>query len=173
MSKSLVMKIITAGEGGVGKTTLLYRYKEGRFLEDTSMTSGVEFSLKTLLIDKYKMDLQIWDFGGQDRFRYMLPNYVVGALGALFMVDLSRIMTLDNIEEWVNLIRKNNPRLPIILVGTKNDLVEEIQIDDDYAMEFKNKYEIFDFIKTSSKSGENVEKCFEKLARKIIELNTA
>jgi len=165
------MKILTAGDGGVGKTTLLYRYKEGRFLEDTSMTLGVEFSLKTLHIDDYKVDLQIWDFGGQDRFRYMLPNYVVGALGSLLMVDLTRLMTLDSVEEWVEILRKNNPRLPIIFIGTKNDLTDEIQVDDDYAMEFVKKHNFFDFVKTSSKSGENVEKCFEILAKKIIELN--
>lgn len=169
MSKSLVMKILTAGDGGVGKTTLLYRYKEGRFLEDTTMTLGVEFSLKTLRIDDCRVDLQIWDFGGQDRFRYMLPNYVVGAKAALLLFDLTRIMTLDNLEEWVGILRAQDPYLPIIFVGTKNDLTDEIQVEDDYALEFKERFKLFDYIKTSAKTGENIEKAFERLAKKVME----
>ncbi|MFX1312465.1 MAG: hypothetical protein ACFFHD_07610, partial [Promethearchaeota archaeon] len=46
MSKLKILKIITCGDGGVGKTTLLYRYVEGKFLSDTRMTLGVEFFIK-------------------------------------------------------------------------------------------------------------------------------
>jgi len=59
-----LLKIITAGDGGVGKTTLLYRYVEGRFLADTKMTLGVEFFIKELNIKGESISLQIWDFGG-------------------------------------------------------------------------------------------------------------
>ena len=40
---SKIFKIITAGEAGVGKTTLLYRYVEGKFLTNTQATMGVDF----------------------------------------------------------------------------------------------------------------------------------
>ena len=52
MVKPTVLKVITAGDGGVGKTTLLYKYIEGKFLADTRMTIGVEFFLKELTIDE-------------------------------------------------------------------------------------------------------------------------
>jgi len=168
MLDQLALKILSAGDGGVGKTTFLYRYKEGRFLEDTSMTLGVEFSLKTLMLDGRKVDLQIWDFGGQDRFRHMLPNYVEGAKGALLLADLTRVASFNNIEEWVNTLRAHEEALPIILVGTKNDLVDDIQVDDESAMEFKDKYDLSEYITTSSKTGENVDKAFDLLVRKII-----
>jgi len=75
--KPRVLKIITTGEGGVGKTTLLHRYVEGKFLADTRMTLGVEFFLKEIDLDGNKVLLQIWDFGGQERFRFLLKNYVI------------------------------------------------------------------------------------------------
>ncbi|GAH39257.1 unnamed protein product, partial [marine sediment metagenome] len=89
MSKPRVLKIITTGEGGVGKTTLLHRYVEGIFLADTKMTLGVEFFLKELDLDGNKILLQIWDFGGQERFRFLLQNYIMGAKGALLLFDLT------------------------------------------------------------------------------------
>ncbi|MFX1388372.1 MAG: Rab family GTPase, partial [Promethearchaeota archaeon] len=140
MPKPILLKVITAGEGGVGKTTLLYRYIEGRFLADTRMTIGVEFFLKELDIEGEKILLQIWDFGGQDHFRPLLKNYAAGARGALLLFDLTRPSSLDRIEQWVNICRAANPSLPIIFLGTKLDLIDQITIEDSFALKFKRKF---------------------------------
>ena len=101
------------------------------------MTIGVEFYLKETLVDEQQCTLQLWDFGGQQRFRFLLESYVLGAKGALLMFDLTRPMTLDNLEQWITIVRKSDPELPVIFLGTKNDLTEEIMVDDDYAESFK------------------------------------
>jgi small GTP-binding protein len=169
MPKKFILKILTAGEGGVGKTTLLHRFVEGQFSAETKMTIGVEFFLKETNINGQHCTLQLWDFGGQERFRFLLESYVLGAKGALLMFDLTRPITLDNLEQWVNIVRKSDPDLPVIFLGTKNDLVEEIMVDDDYARNFKDHFNLFDYLRISSKSGENVEKAFEILTSKILE----
>ncbi len=163
MPKKYIYKIIAAGEGGVGKTTLLKRYVEGKFSETTGLTVGVEFFVKELDFGVNHYTLQLWDFGGQERFRFLLESYVVGAKGALLMFDLTRMLTLKNLQEWVNLLRKYNPKLPLLFVGTKIDLAEKICVDDDYSTEMQKKYSCFDFMKVSSKTGENVNEIFEKI----------
>ena len=168
---AMVLKILTTGDGGVGKTTLLHRYKEGVFQENTLMTLGVGFFVKDLQIEETTVMLQLWDFGGQSQFRFMLQRYALGARGAIIMFDLTRLITLENIEEWVSICRNDNPDLPLILVGTKADLEDQIMIDDDYALEMKDKYNLFDYIKASSKSGLNVPAIFELLATKILDDN--
>ena len=168
MSKPIVLKVLTAGEGGVGKTTLLHRYVEGKFSSETKMTIGVEFFLKELNIDGQKVMLQLWDFGGQERFRFLLESYVIGARGALLMFDLTRAMTLENIEQWVKICRKEDPNLPILFLGSKADLTEDICVEEDYIEEFKNHFNLYDYLKISSKTGENVELSFENLTRKIL-----
>ena len=168
MPKSKVLKTIISGEGGVGKTTLLHRYIEGRFQANTRLTIGVEFFLKELTIDDDSILLQIWDFGGQERFRFLLNNYVKGAKGALLLFDLTRPLTLNTLEEWVNICRSDDPELPILLVGSKADLEEMIAINEELIKSLKNEFEFFDYIRISSKTGENVDKVFEKIAREII-----
>jgi len=168
MSKPRVLKIITTGEGGVGKTTLLHRYVEGKFLADTKMTLGVEFFLKELDLDGNKILLQIWDFGGQERFRFLLQNYIMGAKGALFLFDLTRPFSLTCIDEWVKLCRRENLDLPILLLGSKADLTDLITINDMYVLEIKEYYEMFDHLRISSKTGENTDLAFELLAKEII-----
>ena len=172
MPQKFILKILTAGEGGVGKTTLLHRYVEGKFSADTRMTIGVEFFLKETEIDGKQCTLQLWDFGGQERFRFLLESYVLGAKGALLMFDLTRMMTLENLEQWLKIVRKGDPNLPVLFLGTKLDLTEEIQVDDDYAMSFLEEYNLIDFLKISSKTGENVSNAFNILTQKILERQT-
>jgi small GTP-binding protein len=172
MPQKFILKILTAGEGGVGKTTLLHRYVEGKFSAETKMTIGVEFFLKETEIDSKQCTLQLWDFGGQERFRFLLESYVLGAKGALLMFDLTRLMTLENLEQWLNIVRKGDPNLPVLFVGTKLDLADEIQVDDEYAKSFLKEYNLIGYLKISSKTGEHVSDAFNILTQKILERQT-
>jgi small GTP-binding protein len=163
-----LLKVITAGDGGVGKTTLLYRYVEGKFLADTKMTLGVEFFLKEINIKGELINLQVWDFGGQDHFRPLLENYSIGARGALLLFDLTRPSSLENIEQWVNICRGKNPGIPIIFLGTKLDLTESLTVDDKFARTFPKKYDFFKYLKISSKTGQNVNLAFKLLTKEIV-----
>lgn len=163
------MKILTAGEGGVGKTTLLRRFVEGQFFSETKMTIGVEFFLKSIILGDNEITLQLWDFGGQERFRFLLGSYVLGAKGALLMFDLTRIATLEKLDQWVQIVRQNNPNLPVLFLGTKIDLIEDINVNDDFALSYLESLNLFDYLKISSKTGENVEESFKRLTQEILE----
>jgi small GTP-binding protein len=163
------LKVLTAGEGGVGKTTLLRRYVEGQFFSETKMTIGVEFFLKSINLGDNEITLQLWDFGGQERFRFLLGSYVLGAKGALLMFDLTRLATLDKLDQWVKIVRQNDPNLPVLFIGTKTDLIEDKSVDDDYAMSFLEPLNLFSYLKISSKTGMNVEESFRLLTKQILE----
>ena len=170
--KPLTLKVLTAGEGGVGKTTLLQRYIEGVFKADTQMTIGVQFFLKNLEIENNECGavpctLQIWDFGGQDRFRSLLKSYANGAKGALVMFDLTRPLTLDKIGQWVEICRAYDD-IPIMFLGTKNDLTDQVAIEEDYIKNLMEEYDFVDYLKTSSKTGKNVHKSFRILTKAIL-----
>ncbi len=168
MIKHFVLKILISGEGGVGKTTLLHRYINGKFSAETQMTKGVDFFLKHINVDGKNCALQLWDFGDQKRFRFLIDSYVRGAKGALLMFDLTRIITLNNVEQWVKIVRKYDQDLPILFLGAKCDLINEIEVDDKFANIFKDKYKLLDLIRVSSKTGENVHESFEILTKKIL-----
>lgn len=168
MAKIVTFKILTAGDGGVGKTTLIHRYLKGEFLKDTQMTIGVDFMITTVQLGDIEIRLQIWDFGGQDRFKKMLKGYVSGAQGAILMFDLTRPRSFYNIDDWLDILYSKN-KLPILLIGTKNDLDEYINVADEEVIALKQKYGFIDYLKTSALTGENVQLAFETLARLIYE----
>ena len=168
MDKGKVYKVLIGGDGGVGKTTLLHRYIERKFIISTRMTIGVEFFIKELEVEGKKILLQIWDFGGQERFRFLLNNYAKGAKGALFLFDLTRPVSLEKIEDWLKIFRVEDQDVPILLIGSKLDLMDKMVIEESFIEEIKEKFNLFEFLKVSSKTGENVDLAFHKIAQKIL-----
>jgi small GTP-binding protein len=141
---------------------------DGTFDDSTIMTVGVEFFIKEISFDNVHCTLQLWDLGGQKRFRYLLENYVAGARGALLLLDLTKLPKIGDILEWVNIARLHDINLPIILVGNKNDLEDFIAVDDESALHLKNAFNMVEYIKTSAKTGQDIEKPFEILAKNLI-----
>jgi small GTP-binding protein len=168
--KQIALKFLVLGDGGVGKTTLLNRYVNSKFLDAATMTIGVEFLSKQIQMGKISCQLILWDISGQDRFRFMIDKYMRGASGALLLFDTTNMKSFVNIGKWVNLVRKYYENLPILLIAAKCDLEEFSIVGDIYAKKTKERFDMVDFIKTSSKTGMNVELAFETLANYIVEL---
>ena len=168
MAKQILFKILTVGDGSVGKTTLLQRYVEGLFKGSQDMTIGVNFYLKRLQYRDFDIALQLWDFGGQNRFRFLLKKYVKGASGALLLFDLSNPVSIESADDWIKLVRMHNANLPIILVGTKYDLVNPKAIDDNLSNFLVAEYNLIANVKTSSKTGRNIEGVFDLLIRDLL-----
>ena len=166
--KNYIFKILLVGNGGAGKTSLLRRYVDGFFDDSTIMTVGVDFFIKELNCEDAHCILQLWDLGGQERFRNLLDNFVMGARGALLLFDLTKMPRIGEILEWVNIARLHDINLPILLIGTKSDLEDFIAVDDDSALHLKNTFNMIEFIKTSAKNGYNVEKAFELLTKRLV-----
>ena len=60
---------------GVGKTSLLQRYTQGKFdSSQITSTTGAFFVTKKVFVDGLKVRLQLWDTAGQERFRSMVGN---------------------------------------------------------------------------------------------------
>ncbi len=179
---SYIFKVIVVGEGGVGKTTFINRYATNKYDKDTKITIGAGFySFHNKVEADIIIKLQIWDFGGESRFRFILPSYCHGAHAVIFAFDLTRNSTLVNLSDWFDLVYKNTNGNPIVLViGTKADKLREAgreAVTDVKIEDFLKKNELPPeiFFKTSSKTGENIEIVFAALSdllyARVIQLN--
>jgi len=164
-----MLKLIVAGEGGVGKTTFVRRFVEGVY-HDSLLTVGTAFAAKNLVVhDGYgntPVKLQIWDFGGEKRFRFLLPKFCYGARGAMISFDLNRFSTFLKLDKWMELIRKNTDNIPLILVGTKADLQRTVNRGE--VIEFAKRFHVKAYFETSSKTDLNVTPAFEYMAKEML-----
>ena len=174
LMSQLIYKICILGDGGVGKTTLINRYLTGVFKDNLKITIGVNFYTKTLQLSQQQIILQIWDFAGEDRFRFILPSYLFGASGAIFMYDISRFSSFRNFNDWMDVFeegcKKNGSKIPLLMVGSKKDLEYKRAVSYEDARTITESFDgIYDYIECSAKTGENVPLVFDKLNKLIME----
>ncbi|MFX1364212.1 MAG: Rab family GTPase [Promethearchaeota archaeon] len=162
-------KIMMLGDASVGKTSLTMRYISGYFMEDLKLTIGVDFYSKTTSFNDKKVKLQIWDFGGEERFRFLLSQYSKGANGAFFLYDITNQTSLDHLPDWTQVIREHAGEIPIMLIGSKVDLHEFRSVSRDDGILAAKKYNLSSFVELSSKTGENVEKAFNVMTEILFE----
>jgi Ras-related protein Rab-1A len=166
-SYDTLQKFTILGEENTGKSALLLKFKEESFPETYIPTIGVDFGIKTVLVDGSFCKLQIWDTAGQIRFRTITQSYYRGTHGFLFVFDITRRDTLvglkDMIEEMINFGR---PEVPSILVGNKADLENERQISYEEAEEFAYGFGM-KYFETSAKTNANVYEIFLHLSKMV------
>ncbi|TFG21648.1 MAG: GTP-binding protein [Promethearchaeota archaeon] len=162
-------KLCIIGDGGAGKTSLTRRYLEGVFKNDWKMTIGVDFYLKKLDIDAQSVSLQVWDFAGEEKFRFLLPGVILGADGTIFMYDITRNTTFKNLDNWLEVFNQTNKEhgqeVSKILVGSKTDLKENRVVSKDDAIKYTADKGFLNYFECSSKNGENVEQIFNTMAK--------
>ncbi len=172
MKKEYVYKVSLFGEAEVGKSTLVKRYLTGYFEEDIKITMGAGLFIKPIDFNGFRVILQIWDFGGEAEFQFLLPIYSSGSALGLLMFDLTQLKTLDTAQEWVNAFYHDTPmeenRVPILLVGGKSDLLDEKNIPREEIKVFQQNLQFKEYIETSSKTGENVGKLFQRVVETIL-----
>lgn len=160
------------GDGGVGKTTLLHRYVHNEFLQDMKLTIGVQIHTQTFERQGKGVNLALWDLGGQERFRFVQDSFMRGASAAFVCFDMSRYATINRVREWVDMIRQNaGPSIPIMLVGTKMDLVSDGSVLESMhrdAKELVKELDLCCYSPTSSKWNFNVHESIQYMVDTLI-----
>lgn len=164
----LMFKILLLGDSAVGKSNLLLRYTKDQFMTDMRSTIGVEFATKSLKLDGFELNVQIWDTAGMERYRSITSAYYRGAKGVIICYDITRKATFDNVDKWLDDFKsKADDDAVILLIGNKNDLNEQREVDKEEAALKAQKYNIA-FMETSAKENDNVQKAFITLFQAII-----
>ncbi len=168
----LKFKIILAGAKGIGKTSLITQFIDHKFYDKSLETIGVAFKRKKIQVeDRLTIEATIWDFGGEEKYRRLFPQYVQGATAALILYDTTNKDTIDDVKNWVELIDPYaGEDVAKVLIGTKIDLTDQREISKEEATKACATYKwCSEIIETSSKTGENVEEAFFTIAREIVD----
>lgn len=160
-------KIVLLGEGGVGKTTFVKKYRTGEFERKYVPTLGVDvhpLHFKCFFSDSSDdegsfevVTLNIWDTAGQEKYNGLSDCYYLEAKAAMIFYDLQSALTYKLIPKWDKLYRRTAPDTPVIYCGNKSDcstLKVPMNNDDHHYI--------------STKTGENIDAPFIDVLSKLL-----
>ena len=167
ISYSYIFKVSLIGDSSTGKTSILLRFIDDYFTEDTKSTIGVDFKLVSFELEpKIYAKMQIWDTCGSERFKSLTSSFIKTCSAFILIFDLTRKNTFHNIDHWIKIIKENTSPKFMILIGNKSDLINERNIDKEIILEYCEK-NLFNYMEISAKNNLNIEKLFKEVAYQL------
>lgn len=168
-SKLVDAKVVLLGALGVGKTSLITRYSQKKFIGTTSPTIGASFTTLRVNVGTAKVRIQLWDTAGQERFRAMAPLYYRKANAAIVAYDITSASSFEAMKQWVLELRRNvEEAIVLVLVGNKCDLMQHRVVHREVAEKYARDVGAY-FSECSALSNEGIDEMFRLLALRIIE----
>jgi len=167
-----VIRLCILGPGAVGKSALTLRYTNDHFAEEYDPTIEDAYR-KSVNIDGRIATLDILDTAGQEDFTALRGAWYRKKDGFLLIFDVTQKSSLEDLkgfyDQLVDFYESDGPVPPIILIGNKYDL--EGKTGDqpfwDTALAKANEYKAISCMKTSAKSGYQVEAAFANIVRAV------
>uniref|UniRef100_A0A6J0UZZ1 EF-hand calcium-binding domain-containing protein 4B n=1 Tax=Pogona vitticeps TaxID=103695 RepID=A0A6J0UZZ1_9SAUR len=164
-----LFKIVFVGNSSVGKTSFLRRFSEDHFYSGTAATVGVDYSVKTVIVDNSRIVLQLWDTAGQERYRSITKQFFRKADGVVVMYDITARDTFQDVKQWlVSIEEAAGENIPVLLLGNKIDNEKEREVPHALGDHLAKEYKLI-FYECSALSGDNTNKSLLHLTRVLKE----
>nr|XP_021326485.1 ras-related protein Rab-37-like [Danio rerio] len=167
----LILQTILVGDSGVGKTSLLVQFDQGKFIPGSfSATVGIGFTEYSHTHNHTDIlcVCQIWDTAGQERFRSVTHAYYRDAQALLLLYDITSKSSFDNTRAWLTEIHEYaQDDVVIMLLGNKSDMSSSRVIRREDGEKLAREYGVI-FLETSAKTGLNVDEAFMTVGKELV-----
>lgn len=153
------------GPFAVGKTSLVRRFVESIFSDNYLTTIGVKISKKIVEMKDVQVNLMIWDIEGVDIFTSLKPSNLRGASGVILVLDGTRANSVEIASDIHQTLCVHLPNIPVVCLLNKSDLTLDWKLGSADTLELEKLG--VKIIKTSAKTGENVEQAFQVITEKM------
>ena len=169
-------RVVVIGDPSVGKTSILNQLIDRNFNPYEHSTVGANYQLYTQDVDGVRVEIQIWDTAGQEKFKSLGPIYFRNSIGALAVYDITNLDSFNNLQEWIrSFIEVAGSDVIICIVGNKCDLSQRVVTQEDATKLFKSSsnLENYFFFETSAKTGYGINELFENLAKELVKFKSS
>ncbi|XP_035203245.1 ras-related protein Rab-44 isoform X2 [Oxyura jamaicensis] len=159
--------VLFVGDSHVGKTSFLYRLHANTFNPHLSATVGLDYQVKSLIVDNKHFALRLWDSAGQERYHSITKQFFRKADGVVLMYDITSQYSFADVRYWLSCIQEGaEGGVTILLLGNKTDCATERQVPTQEAERLAEEYQLI-FYECSAASGHNVAESMVSLIRSL------
>ncbi|XP_054157068.1 ras-related protein Rab-5A-like [Oppia nitens] len=167
--KEYRFKLVIVGTFGVGKTSLMIQHFDRQFTADPKTTVGVDFRQRKFHLNSASVILEVWDTAGEEKYSNIVQIYYRGAHAVVAVYDIRKRSTYTRALQYIKEINNQAvPPLVIVLVGNKQDLSSEREVDYESTLKYASARNLI-FMETSAKCNSNVDQLFESVAERLVE----
>ena len=164
------IKVVILGSVGVGKTSLITRYKTRRFIKNIPSTSGSNFVNIIKIINNKKYILNIWDTAGQEKFNSLTQTFIKNAKIVLLIYSIIDKKSFQDLDTWLNLVKERNGEKGYLLgiAANKSDLYEQSEVSDEEGKKYAKKIKAIWKLTSALKENKGIDELIEELLNNYI-----
>nr|CCA22559.1 Rbjlike protein putative [Albugo laibachii Nc14] len=164
------IKIISMGNLSVGKSCMIKRFCEEKFVNKYISTIGIDYGVKSLLMSNREVRVNFWDFSGQDEFLQVRNEFYKDAQGVILVFDVTSRPSFEALDRWIEeAIRFGIERFTCIVCGNKIDKMHRVVSEEEGKLFAKSKG--WEYYETSACTGVNIHGAFMSLFQQVISVN--
>ena len=158
-------KVIIIGKMGVGKSSIALRFMNKNL--KTEPTLSVDIASFKIKVNEKIIKIQLWDSCGNEEFAKQTPNLFVNTSLSIIVYAMNDKESFEAVKTWYNILISYNPNCLKYLIGNKNDLEKEREVQMQDGEKLKEDYDFNLFLETSAESGFNIKKLLKNIAVSI------
>ena len=167
---------MSLGEACTGKSCLIKRYCEKKFVSKYISTIGVDFGVRSVRHAGTELKVNLWDLAGAGELFDVRKEFHANAQGVMLVYDVHDAASFAALPRWMEEHRaQGGSPLVVVLCANKCDAPEAgtpvparraVSEAEGRAYAGSNG---FVYMETSAKSGQNVDQLFEAIFKGIAE----
>ncbi|XP_061298499.1 ras-related protein Rab-44 [Pezoporus flaviventris] len=157
--------VLFVGDSHVGKTSFLYRLHADTFNPHLTATVGLDYQVKSFVVDNKCFALRLWDSAGQERYHSITKQFFRKADGVVLMYDITSEYSFLDVQYWLSCIQEGaEDGVAILLLGNKTDCAAERQVPMEQGERLAKEHQLM-FYECSAASGHNISESMVSLIR--------
>ena len=161
---TVFFKIISVGNSESGKSCLIKRYCEGRFVKRYISTIGIDYGVKKLDILGQKVCINFFDLSGNDDYKMIRTEFYKDASGVIMVFDVDNRDSYTSLIHWEEEMKRYGAdmnRVKVVVCANKCESKSR-EVKEAEASRWA-KQRGFEYFETSASDGKNVTESFESM----------
>jgi len=167
------IKVILLGNSGVGKTQIINRFNNKKFMDNDLCTYTSSFITRAIEVNGQKKNLDVWDTAGQEKFRSLGKLFVKNAQIIILVYDTTSKKSFEDLNFWNDFIQKElGQKITLGLAGNKTDLFTKEEVTKDEGKEYAKKWGAVFSLLSAKEDKPGIDLFFTEMVKKYLENET-